>query len=91
LACHSSNTLKLSNFYLVVPPEVKLNPYTGEPMQIKIVKFQQQGVLIEKAHLKKWITSNMPDYSVRISSRIDYDRLILDQQDKDMNKVILFS
>ena len=76
---------------MVVPPEVKLNPYTGEPMQINIVKFHQQGVLIEKTHLKKWITSNMPDYSVRISSRIDYDRLVLDQQDKDMNKVILFS
>lgn len=91
MACHSSNTHKLSEFYLVVPPEVKLNPYTGEPIQIKTVKFHQQDVLIEKAHLKKWITSNMPDYSVRISSKIDYDRLVLDRHDTDINKVILFS
>lgn len=33
----------------------------------------------------------MPDYSVKITSKIDYDRLVHDPNDNDINKVILFS
>lgn len=33
----------------------------------------------------------MPDYSVKITSKSDYDRLVNDPNDIDINKVILFS
>jgi len=33
----------------------------------------------------------MPDYSIKITSKSDYDRLVHDPNDNDINKVILFS
>lgn len=90
-SCEPRNTQKLSLFYLVVPPEVKINPYTGDLMQKQIVEFRQQDVQMDKNAIKKWIQQNMPDYSIKISSKSDYDRLVHDPNDKDINKVILFS
>lgn len=34
-----NNPRKMPMFNLVVPPEVKLNPYTGQPMQKRFVNF----------------------------------------------------
>ena len=44
---------------------------------------------MDKSVIKKWILQNMPDYSVKITSKNDYDRLV--NNDEDINKVILFS
>ena len=33
----------------------------------------------------------MPDYSVKIKTKNDFDRLVLNKNDEDINKVILFS
>ena len=33
----------------------------------------------------------MPDYSIKIASKSEYDRLVNDPNDNDINKVILFS
>ena len=72
-----------------MPPEVKINPYTGEAMMKHAVEFRQQDVFMDKSVIKKWILQNMPDYSVKITSKSDYDRLV--NNGEDSNKVILFS
>jgi len=41
--------------------------------------------------LKKWIKDFMPDFSIKINSRGDYNRLIESESDNDINKVILFT
>lgn len=45
----------MSNYYLIVPPEVKVNPYTGDIMKNKVVEFNQQQAYLDKSHIKKWI------------------------------------
>lgn len=72
-----------------MPPEVKINPYTGEAMTKHVIEFRQQDVFMDKSVIKKWILQNMPDYSVKITTKNDYDRLV--NNDEDINKVILFS
>ena len=41
--------------------------------------------------MKKWIKDFLPDFSIKINSRGDYNRLIESESDKDINKVILFT
>ena len=40
---------------------MRKNPYTGEMMQMEMINFPSGHISIEI--FKKWITSNMPDFS----------------------------
>ena len=62
-----NNPNMLPMFNLVVPPEVKVNPYTGQPMKPRMVAFPQ-NTQINKHILKKWASGHLPDYTIKIES-----------------------
>jgi hypothetical protein len=39
----------------------------------------------------KWLKDSMPDYTLKINSDELYQQLIKNENDKDINKVILFT
>jgi len=48
-------------------PEMKKNPYTGEPMAAEGKQFPQAN--INPSIFKKWIKDFIPDYSIKITSK----------------------
>ena len=46
---------------------------------------------IDKKQFKTWVTDRMSDFTSPISTKVDYDVLIGNKNDKDINKVILFT
>ena len=48
-------------------PEMKKNPYTGEPMAPEGKQFPQAN--INPSIFKKWIKDFIPDYSIKITSK----------------------
>lgn len=46
---------------------------------------------IDQGILKRWISTNMPDFTHKITSKYEYDTLIKAENDLDINKVILFT
>jgi hypothetical protein len=53
-------------FQVVKPAEVKINPYTGKPMQPQSIPYQDNQVTVAK--IKSYILSNLPDFSININS-----------------------
>lgn len=53
-------------FQIIKPPEVKINPYTGKPMQATPVPYNDNQVTVPK--FKSYILSNLPDYSVKLDT-----------------------
>lgn len=49
---------------LMKPAEVKINPYTNQPMSPSPVQYSDNQVTLPK--VKSYILSNLPDYSVSI-------------------------
>lgn len=41
--------------------------------------------------MKKWITTSLTDYTSKISTERDFNIYIKNNEDKDINKVIIFS
>jgi len=70
-------------------PEIRKNPYTGEAMKKSQIPFPSGN--IDQGILKRWISSNMPDFTHKITSKYEYDTLIKSSNDLDVNKVILFT
>ena len=75
-------------FNLLVPPETEKNPYTGEPMKRQMIPFPEGGQ-VNKQILKKWLTSHLPDNTLKISSKAQLDKLL--NQEDDINKVLLLT
>jgi hypothetical protein len=46
---------------------------------------------IDKRMFKKWLTDRMSDFTSPIATKVDYEVLIQNKNDKDINKVILFT
>lgn len=74
------------NMFLMVPPDLKVNPYTGEIMPKNLVTYPA-GSLSEK-DLKDWILENLPNYSEVFTRRADVLKF---QSELDIAKVYLFS
>jgi hypothetical protein len=53
-------------FQIIRPAEVKINPYTGKPMQSTPVPYNDNQVTVPK--FKSYILSNLPDYSVKLDT-----------------------
>ena len=70
-------------------PEMKKNPYTGEPMQPEAKQFPNSN--INPGIFKKWIKDFIPDYSIKINSKKQFETFVNSESDKDINKVLLFS
>ena len=75
-------------FQLIKPPELKINPYTKQPMQAQHIAYPEREVTQQK--VKNFILSNIPDFSTVIDSKSKLEDFKSDD-DKDINKVILFS
>ena len=52
-------------FSLFKPPEIKINPYTGNAMPNENIPYSQNEVT--DVIMKDWITKNIPDYTQRLS------------------------
>lgn len=88
-ACDSTrNVDDIPVFNLMVPPVIRVNPYTGKPMQKQMLGFQE-GQQIGKNIFKKWVLSNMPDYTHSVKTVAQYERLT--SREDDINKVVLFT
>lgn len=72
----------------VVPPEIEKNPYTGEQMQSQIVSFPNNRP-IDKKVFKKWIGDFIPDYSLKLKSKAELDKVLA--AEGDINKVVLLT
>mmetsp|Transcript_3358 Transcript_3358/g.5611 ORF Transcript_3358/g.5611 Transcript_3358/m.5611 type:complete len:136 (-) Transcript_3358:1630-2037(-) len=70
-------------------PEVKKNPYTGEPMKMEAVGFPNGSV--DKKGFRKWLVDFMPNFTLKIQSKRDYELLVRNPLEKDINKVLLFT
>lgn len=46
---------------------------------------------IDQGIFKRWISTNMPDFTHKITSKYEYDTLVKSPNDLDVNKVILFT
>ena len=74
---------------MVRQPEMKVNPYTGKDMQHEFQSFPQGAIDVNK--YKTWIKKFLPDYTHKITEKSQHDSLILNENDKDINKVLLFT
>jgi hypothetical protein len=87
-ACDSDrNQARQPSLMLVRQPEVRKNPYTGEPMQIESTNFPSGG--IDKKSFKKWLLDFLPDFSLKIQSSSQLLSLL--SSESDINKVVLFT
>ena len=68
------------------PPEIAVNPYTGQKMQVTVVPFASNSV--SDADIKKWITDNIPDFTQRLQTSDDAEQF---DSETGIQKVYLFS
>jgi hypothetical protein len=73
-------------FHLYKPAEIKINPYTGKSMPTQAIGFSSNQV--SDPDVKNWITSNIPDYTQRLSTKEDADQFA---EEAGIQKVYLFS
>jgi hypothetical protein len=76
-------------FQLMKPSLVKLNPYTSEPMEPENIPFNSNQVSVKG--VTNWILTNLPDFTLSIESVKDLEDFKNNEEEKDINKVILFS
>jgi hypothetical protein len=89
-ACNfEHNTQHAPSMTLYRQPELKKNPYTGDTMQPEAKQFPNSQ--INPGIFKKWIKDFIPDYSIKITSRKQFDTFVNSESDKDINKVLLFT
>ncbi len=70
---------------VLIPPKVKFNPYTKKPNSYVEKKYTEQEV--SPKSLYKFITDNIPDFSVHLNNENIDDFL----NDYEFNKLILFT
>ena len=76
-------------FQLIKPAEVKINPYTKQPMMPTSIPYNDNQVTVPK--IKDYILNNLPDFSRhldKVEKLQDFRDL---SQDADINRVILFT
>lgn len=76
-------------FQIIKPAEVKLNPYTKQPMMPTSVPYNDNQVTVPK--VKSFILNNLPDFSATIDTQAKLTDFLGDSEDKDINRVLLFS
>jgi hypothetical protein len=58
-------------------------------MKHESMMYQQGG--IDTTSFRNWIKNFLPDYTHKIQSNRDYETLVKNENDKDINKVLLFT
>ena len=76
-------------FQLLKPPEMKINPYTKKPMAPTGIQYNEREVTPQK--FKNYVLANLPDFSVKLDSLKKVNEFTGAEDDKDTNRVILFS
>lgn len=74
------------HFVLLQPPDIKLNPYTGKPMNKVMVPFKQTA--FSKDDFKKWVTGHVPNYSQNLLTSAHVDAF---RSEDDIAHLYLFS
>lgn len=73
-------------FMLLQPPDIKINPYTGKPMNKILVPFK--GTAFSKEDFKKWVTQHVPNYSQNL---ITSEHAVEFRAEPDIAHLYLFS
>ena len=85
--CTSSNEIEYQPVMQIIkPPDIKTNPYTGKPMPKENSMYKDGQVDVEG--VKKWLTSNMPNYSTVIRTVAQAKEFT---NELHINKVFLFT
>jgi len=58
-------------------------------MKHESMMYQQGG--IDTTMFRNWVKNFLPDYTHKIQSNRDYETLVKNENDKDINKVLLFT
>lgn len=61
----------MPSLVMIRQPELKKNPYTGEPMLHEQQAFPQGAIDVSK--FKTWIKKFLPDYSHKITDKSQFD------------------
>jgi len=85
-----SNPQGMPNLQKIIPPQLKTNPYTGEPMQKQVIQFPEGGQINQQI-LKDYLTKDVPDYTIKIKSKKQFDDMVKNEEEQDINKIILFT
>ena len=59
---------------MIRQPEMKVNPYTGKPMQHESQSYPQGAIDVSK--FKTWVKKFLPDYTHSITEKSQYDTLV---------------
>lgn len=76
---------KLPRLTSMTPPDIPFNPYTKVANEFSESAYSGAMTYDE---IYKWILSSMPEFIKTLKTRTDVDNMM---QNKDLNKVILFS
>lgn len=80
------NPEKMPSLVMIRQPEMRVNPYTGKPMQMESSTFPQGA--IDKKIFKNWVSKFLPDFSHKVSKKSEFETLT---SELDINKVLLFT
>lgn len=80
----------MPNVQKIIPPELKTNPYTGKPMAKTAQQFAEGGQ-INIPILKDWLARDIPDFTIKVKTKEEFDLMVKSEKELDINKVILFT
>lgn len=83
------NPQRMPSLMLFRQPETRINPYTQKPMLKTQVPYREAGIDLKS--FKQWFTKHMTDFTHTVASKSEYDTLIKNENDRDVNKVLLFT
>lgn len=70
-------------------PALRKNPYTGETMKTEYSPYREQN--ISPQLFKKYVTNQLQDFTSKVQTENDFNVYVKNAQDKDINKVLIFT
>lgn len=84
-----TNPEKNTQFYVYRQPELKKNPYTGEKMKVNMIPYREPQ--INPQSFKKYMMGCLSDYTIKVETEKDFNLLVSNKDEKDINKVLIFT
>jgi hypothetical protein len=60
----------MPSLVMIRQPEMRINPYTGKPMQMESSMFPQGG--IDQKIFKNWVKKFLPDFSHKLNNKASF-------------------
>ena len=88
-ACRDENTDRYPTVHIYQEPPFRMNPFTG--FKNKKIDHTYNSGQYSQSEFKSFIDRAMTDFTRPISNMEDYQTFILDQDERNINKCILFT